>query len=255
MKTNKQVNILITLYYIIIIALVSLVLNPIYSSVSTDILTKNSLLPGLLEMLKGALEFLFYALIFSAVIYSNYISPRKKNFGVLYISFSGIVLKYILNFVFDLILNGIRSIQSTQILSICVYIGIEAVQIAVLYCISRKMIRSYAETEKQKKNASRSLGLEYTEPVILPFSSLYEKKNPLMVSSLIASLIIAVPTVVGRLIYDIFVVGAPTDVADLIWIIVYYAFDVLSVFVGYMIIIFALTTYADIKKKEKKEAE
>ena len=117
------------------------------------------------------------------------------------------------------------------------------------------MIRSYAETEKQKKNASRSLGLEYTEPVILPFSSLYEKKNPLMVSSLIASLIIAVPTVVGRLIYDIFVVGAPTDVADLIWIIVYYAFDVLSVFVGYMIIIFALTTYADIKKKEKKEAE
>ena len=89
MKTTKHVNILVAVYYIIIVVAVSLVLNPIYSSVSTDILTKNTMWPGIIELFKSALEFAFYALIFSAIIYSNYISPKKKNYGVLLISVIG----------------------------------------------------------------------------------------------------------------------------------------------------------------------
>ncbi|MBE6670047.1 MAG: hypothetical protein E7601_07560 [Ruminococcaceae bacterium] len=256
MKTTKHVNILVAVYYIIIVVAVSLVLNPIYSSVSTDILTKNTMWPGIIELFKSALEFAFYALIFSAIIYSNYISPKKKNYGVLLISVIGIVLKYLSNFIFDIILNGFGSVQSTQIFSVCVYTAIEAAQIIILYCISRRMIRTAIDIENQKRKASRSLGVEYAESDMLPFSSLFDKKNPLMISALTASVIIAVPTVVGRLIYDVFVVGAPTDVADLIWILVYYAFDVLGVFIGYLIIIFALTAYSELaSKKEKKKDE
>ena len=253
MKTKKQVNILIAVYYAIIIVAVSFVLNPIYSSVTKDVLTKNTALPGILELFKTALEFLFYTLILSAVIYSNYVSPAKKNLGPVYISAIGITLKYIVNLIFDMLTNGFSSIVSTQILSVCVYIGIEFAQVAVIYTVSRRMIRERNEREKQKKNASRSLGVDYTDSPTLPFDSIFDKNNPLMVLSFIASLLIAIPTITGRLIYDILVVGAPSGFMDGIWIFVYYAFDIISIFIGYLAIIFALTIYAEKSTKAPKE--
>jgi len=255
MKTKKQVNILIAVYYAFVIIAVSFVLNPIYSSVSTDVLTKNTLLPGFLEIFKTVLEFLFYALIFSGVIYSNYLSPNKKNLAPVYVSAVGIALKYLVNLMFDVITNGAGSIVSTQVLSICIYIGIEFAQVAILYSISRRLIRDRISSDKQKKNASRALGVQYSDSPMLPFNSVFDRENPLMFSALIASLLIAIPTVIGRLIYDIVVVGTPSSFMDGVWIFVYYAFDVLSVFIGYLIIIFALTAYFDFGKKKEKASE
>jgi len=255
MKTQKQVNILLAVLYIIIVIAVSVIINPIYSSLSTDILTKNTPWPGVIELLKTLLEFTFYALILSAVIYSNYVSPRKSNISAVCISGAGIAVKYIANLCFDIFTNGIGSIQSTQIFSVCVYIGIELAQVVIVYSVSRRMIRLALSAEKEKRNASRSLGVAYEESPMLPFTTVIDKSNPLMRSAFIASALIAIPTVVGRLIYDIAVVGAPSGFADLMWIILYYAFDVLSVFIGYLIIIFALTAYFDFGKKKEKASE
>lgn len=245
MKQTKQVNILIAIYYAVVILSVPIILNPIYSSVSTDVLTKNTYLPGLIELLKGALEFTSYALIFSAVIYSSYITKGRKNSLLLIISSSAITLKYLINLLFDIFVNGMDSIIYTQIFSVCMYIAIEFSQIFILYCLSKKAIRETLELNKKKKNASASLGLDYTETRLLPLTSVFDRSNPIVKISLIGAILIAIPTIAGRLIYDIVVVGAPSDIVDALWIIVYYAADLFGIVISYLIIIFALNIYSE----------
>lgn len=252
MKTKKQINILLAILYAISIVVISAVLNPIYASISTDILTKNTVWPGVIELIKTLFEFLMYTFILAAVIYSNYVTSKGDNRITLIIPMIGIVVKYIINLLFDLISNGASSIGSSQILSVCLYIGIEWMQIIVTYFVSKGLIRSFIDSERQKFNASRSLKINYDKAVILPFESVIDKNNPLMRSSFIASLTVAIPTIAGRLIYDIMVVGAPRSVSDLLWMIVYYVFDIISVFIGYLIIIFAISTFYDIASKKTK---
>lgn len=254
MKTKKQINIFLAILYAITIVAVSMILNPIYASVSTDILTKNTLWPTVIELLKTLLEFLMYTFILATVIYSNYITTKGSNKITLIIAMVGIAVKYIVNILFDLITNGASSLGSSQVLSICVYIGIEWAQVLVVFFISKSAIRSFIDAERQKFNASRSLKLNYDKASILPFESVVDKNNPLMRSSFIASLAIAIPTIAGRLIYDIVVVGAPTSVSDLLWMIVYYVFDILSIFIGYLLVIFVISVLYDIANKKSKQA-
>ena len=115
-------------------------------------------------------------------------------------------------------------------------------QILIIYLASGKPLREKLRENKRLRKATASLNIPYEEMNILPFTTLYNKYNPLMKSSFLGAVLIAVPTVIGRLIYDIFVIGAPKNFADTAWIIVYYAADIFGIFISYLIIIFAINT-------------
>ncbi len=80
-------------------------------------------------------------------------------------------------------------------------------------------------------------------------NSACKKKTPLYITSFfkfsdpylcvvgIAALIPALIRLLSRAYYDIFFYGAPTGLADLLWMILYYTLDILCVPIGYLVML------------------
>jgi len=263
MKNVKRLNLLLAAYYIIIIIMIPLIFNPIYSSLATDTLTKNTLWPDLLLLIKTLIDIIFYALSLSVIIYSAFLTKGRSNRPILFIAAAGIGIKLLIPLIFDIV--GGSSEVSMLIISSIILFAIEFSQVLILYFLSRKKIRSYLENTKEERNASATLKVEYKEKKILPFTSVFDKKNPLMWSSVLASLLIVVPRIIGRLISDIllpWIMSMLTfshfnfyfqqSFSDTMWIIVSYATDIFSIAVAYFIITYALTFYFEHKSKATK---
>ena len=76
------------------------------------------------------------------------------------------------------------------------------------------------------------------------------KNDPLRASALLGAILISFVRVVSRISYDISY-GAPTDQADLLWMIAYYSLDILIGVVAYFAML-CLITKMSIKENSSK---
>jgi hypothetical protein len=65
------------------------------------------------------------------------------------------------------------------------------------------------------------------------------KNDPLRFSALLVALLMGVIRIIGRVIYDIGY-GAPTDLIDILWMILYYSLDVFIGVACYFVLLYIL---------------
>ena len=87
----------------------------------------------------------------------------------------------------------------------------------------------------------------------MPFASMFSFSNGMQRANLLMAAIPAVTQIVYRAIYDIAFYGVARDLADLLWMISYYLADVLSMVVGYFVILLLLNRFYLNEEKARLE--
>ncbi len=246
MKTKKQINLAITAAYLTEIILVGLILAPIYTNISSDVLYKDSYLSEILYYLQKLIMYSVYPVVFSLIIYSIYRFSLSGNKPAFILPISFIFIKNLINFIFDWI--G-RSYDNTMLISVTVYIFIDLVQISAVALIGEGLITPKVKEAKIRQKASNALGIEEKTVDTLPFRTLLNPKNPVLLTAFIGSAVMTGFTVFSRIRFDMLNPIYGTE--DIVTMILYYALDIASLFITYLIITFLLITYLP---KEEKEA-
>ncbi len=234
------------------VILLPVLLNPIYASISSNILTKNSLWVDVLYYLRRIVEFLSYTLIFSLIIQNFYALSSNKKYSIVLIALGGSLVKYLVNFSVSALIEGFprNMALANSIYNIIISTVFESIQILVVANVANNLIGKRKTIDKLKKKGASLSGKSADVTEYIPFSSLTNMKNPVLLSSLTAGGMISFFRVLSRLISDI-AQGPAVDLKDLFWMIFYYSFDIVMGLIAYLIIAFLLLFYYSKENKPK----
>lgn len=245
MKTKKQINLTLLAVYAVTVVLVSFVLGPLFSSLDSNTLTQGSIWTVLIYYVLKAISFLIYPAVLSLTIYSVYRYSLSGNKAVLAISLACTLVRYSVDVIANLFTE---SLTSVSIFSTIIYTLIDFVIIFVTAIVSDNLITPRLEAEKMQAKASRALNVEFEQKTYLPFGSLTDTKNPVILSAMIGSACVAVLQIISRIRYDV-MLGAPQSITDGLGMVLAYLGDVVLGIVTFLAIVFLLLAY--LPKDEK----
>ena len=206
--------------------------------ITSDALMARSILPVLWGIVMDLSNFLFYWIAFAFLILFGFSYDRKtKGFWISYVAV--VLVRYLLNQLASSLLLGFYSINdflSDSLPFILIDIVMDLLQALVAFLIVRKL----AQFSKEELTAH------------IPSDRLFDLSNPILKTAFWVSVIPAAVRILSRLIYDLFI-GIPKSFGDLLWMVTYYLFDLLSFLVGYFVILFCLNRFA--LKEQRASAE
>jgi hypothetical protein len=246
MKTKKQLNLTLLAVYAATVILVSFILGPIYSKLDSNTLTQGSIWTVMIYYVLKIITFIHYPLVISLTVYSVYRFTLGGNKAILAISLAGTLVRYSIDTIVNLFSDALTSVS---LLATVIYTLIDFVIIFVTAIISENLITTRLESDRIQAKASRALDLEYEEKVYLPFPSLLDLKNPVLLSAFIGSACSTAIQIISRIRYDV-IFGAPQSITDGIGMVLAYLGDVVLGVVTFLAIAFLLLSY--IPKNEKK---
>lgn len=206
--------------------------------ITSDALMARSILPVLWGIVMDVSNFLFYWIAFAFLILFGFSYDRKtKGF---WISYAAVVLaRYLLNQLASSLFFGFSSINdflSDSLPFMLIEIVMDLLQMLVAFWIVRSLSRD-----------PRNSLVDH-----IPSDRLFDFSNPILKAAFWVSVIPAAVRILSRLIYDLFI-GLPKSFGDLLWMVTYYLFDLLSFLVGYFVILFCLNRFA--LKEQRAKAE
>ena len=143
----------------------------------------------------------------------------------------------------DLIVNLFTgTVTSVSLLATIVYTLIDFVIIFVTAISAENLITLRLETERMQAKASKALNMDYEQKTYLPFPSLFDMKNPVLLSSLIGSVCFTALQIISRIRYDV-MLGAPQSITDGLGMVLAYLGDIVLGAVTFLIIVFLLLSY------------
>ena len=186
------------------------------------------------------------------IIQNFYALSSSKKYSIVLIALGGSLLKYLTNFEVSALLEGMprNMALANSIYNIVISTLFEWIQILVVATAASKLIGREKAIDKLKKKGASLSGKSADITDYIPFSSLTDMKNPVLLSSLIAGGMISFFRVLSRLISDI-AQGPAVDLKDLFWMIFYYSFDIVIGLIAYLIIAFLLLFYYSEENKSK----
>lgn len=213
-STRKKLFLYLLISITVLFSLISLVLSPLYTVATSNIAYMYSLLPSIILILTDMLNFLAMVISFSIIVYTIIKFGMRTS--------SSFVLTYIiacfLKYTLDMLLSYLI-LKRVDVYTIVNSVG--AFFIDLLLILIAAFI-AYARYKKDRSLKSAAIG---------------------------CSILVATSKVISRAIYDISM-GPPTDVTDLIWMIVSYASDLI---IGVIFLIFTFLIFNFLKKKETAE--
>lgn len=239
MKTKKQLNLTLLAVYILTVILVSFVLGPIFSKLDSNTLTQGSIWTTLIYYVIKIINFMIYPIVISLTIYSVYKFTLGGNKAVLAISLACTLVRYSVDIFINLFSE---SVTSVSLLSTIIYTLIDFVIIFVTAMFAENLITPRIEADKIQAKASKVLNASYEQKTYLPFPSLFDMKNPVLLSALIGSISFTVLQIISRIRYDI-MFGAPQSITDGLGMVLAYLGDIVLGAVTFLIIVFLLLSY------------
>ena len=230
LKNNalKRRELQFTVAIFILYILYALVLVPLNTYIGSDIAFAGTMLLELTELLYELIELLAYALAFAALINCRFCFGLSSAFRVFWIYVGAASFRYIAIFLVSWKMNGLNlSNLGLELVFLLAYILLDVTQMIVafvaahLFCSSFERVFSVRSRALLVKGAAEEDKLSY----VVPYRGVISRSNPLQCSAIACGVIILIARVVGRIIYDVSY-GAPTDAADLAWMIFYYLGDV-----------------------------
>lgn len=210
--TDKQLKKKLFLYLLftatLFFALMSLILSPIISSVSSNVVYAHTMLPDLLILFTDVLNLMALSVCCAIMIYSIVRLGMSASTTLIVTYITAVFLKYTADMTVSYLL--LKSIDPSVITS---YAAAFLVDLIIVLIIAFIAYGSYRKSGELKSAAIKS------------------------------GVVIAVSKVLSRAAYDISY-GPPRDLTDLLWMILYYLSDLLAgaIFVLILMFIFKLLT-------------
>ena len=219
---KKRIRLCMILGALILFGLSCFVLSPLYVLSATNIVYSTTVLPELLDLLNTVCDIVAYAVCFSCVIYSIFLFSVKRSLHLVYIYCAAVFLKYTANVVLQVFFDGALPQLSDLAYVLASFIFDVITAVVIIFIAKGAMkIKSQKET-------------------YLPFQKLYSASNPLQRASLFTGIFLSAIRVLTRVIYDMGI-GAPTDILDLLWMILYYMLDISICFIIYLLSLLVIT--------------
>ena len=210
----------------VIFSLIAFVLNPIYVSVASNIVTSVTLLPAFMELLIDSLDIIAFVIAYGLIIYSA--TTRCSSVAV---KLCGIYIIACLVRRIATLIMSVSSISSEDILSVVVYFLLEGIQAIVVTTLAISAAKAFHVKAAQMEKAARHLG-DSSKYRDLEFTCVYSKHNPLQLSALRTGIILSAVKIASRIIYDLSY-GAPKDAREILTMVIYYFSDVLICVIFY----------------------
>ena len=216
--TKKRLGLCVILTTLVLFGLSCFLLSPLYVSLSSNILYRDSFIADLINLINNVFYIAVYAVCFSAFIYSVYKFGTKRSFPLVIIYCTAVFLRYIANIIVQTFTDGVFPAFEELSPAILGYIFDLLTAFAVILIAHLCL---------------KNINMGKAKSACLPFQKLYLNSNPLQNASLFTGILLASIKILTRIIYDIGY-GAPTSILDLLRMIVYYLSDVLICVIIYL---------------------
>ena len=229
-------------------AFYTVVCTPIFSWATSDVLVQRSVFPLIWETLMSACNYLYFWVVLSAVLYAYVRFDASK-----YRSFFGVVIaisfaRYFLYYFAGCVVAGFPSIND--------FFEIEFVEILfnffadiLLMALALPIVSSLFKKQFAKGLTHEARFASLSN--FLPADRLFDHQNKICKAALFIAFIPSAFHMLSRIIYDLSY-GAPTGLADLLWIVTGYLMDALSVLIGYVVMLLLINRFylSEIKERE-----
>ncbi|MBQ9761246.1 MAG: hypothetical protein IJW16_07850 [Clostridia bacterium] len=246
----------LTLIYAVLIFGIALfyaaVCTPVHIWAYSNILVSETVFLIVWDGVVTAVNYLFYWVSFAFMLYFFARFTAKNSKSVLFVYLGASAFLYLANLLSSCIVNGFADFVLNDLLDVLMYTALDAAQMAFAALLAWWALKPAQEHARRVYLKARGDDPEATlkMPRFLPFTRLFDLKNPLMRSAFLASAISAVFHIASRIRYDIFF-GAPVNTADLLWMIFAYVSELIAWLVGYFIMILLLN-HLDIREGKKE---
>lgn len=235
---EKKRTIRIGLWLLIgIAAFYSIICTAVYHWAENDILIADSVFPSIWDMVQQIIQIAFYWIAFAFFLFLSARHTVKGILAFLWGYAACVCGRYLLSFAVGSLMV-MEPFEITTFFEDLLYIFIDVVvdlaQMGLVVLIYTKLI------EPRRVNGEIKIPLD---------RKLFDFSDSFLRCMMFSALIPGVLRIVGRIRYDIFF-GAAQDFIDLLWMIFYYASDIASVFVGYLVIYF-IVSHLTLKEKER----
>ena len=232
----------IYLISIVLVVLTSCVLSPIYMQVGNDVAFMYTVLPIILNYVILLFETMYLALLFAGVAYSAYAVNKGTENKVPCIVYplAIVFLKHTLNLLVSAIIDGYID-WGFDIPVTLMLMCVDVLLVALVWIIADRKSKRHIARAKKILKASKYLDTaEYNDSLdIYPFGGFFRIKNPILLSIFVGVAVITASMIAQRLYADIFILGAPESLFQIIEIFLSYTADILLGIAGYATSYFA----------------
>ena len=212
--TKKRLRLYVILTTLVLFGLSCFVLSPLYVSLSSNIVYRDSLLSDFLNLVNNVFYIAVYTVCFSAFIYSVYKCGTKRSVSLTVVYCVAVIIRYMANIAVQTITDGVFPSFAD------LYPAILGCVFDILIAFAILLIAHLCLKDKAQDSC-------------LPFEKLYLHSNSLQRASLFTGILLSSIKVLTRVIYDLGY-GAPTSILDLLRMIVYYLSDLLICVIIYL---------------------
>lgn len=212
--TKKRLRLYVILTTLVLFGLSCFVLSPLYVSLSSNIVYRDSLLSDFLNLVNNVFYIAVYTVCFSAFIYSVYKCGTKRSVSLTVVYCVAVIIRYMANIAVQTITDGVFPSFADLYPAILGCVFDILIAFAILW-IAHLCLKDKAQDS------------------CLPFEKLYLHSNSLQRASLFTGILLSSIKVLTRVIYDLGY-GAPTSILDLLRMIVYYLSDLLICVIIYL---------------------
>ena len=207
----------------------AIVLNPLYLWISSDTLLANEIVLLGFDILFSLLNLSFYWIALAFLLFFSVRFSSKAVLSSFGIYIAAVVFRYAAELLSGYMILGFPLLS--DFLTDAVYLGIDVLLDLVIWAVAFGLSVLLLRTcIKREKGAGYSLLTKH-----VPFEKLVDFKNPISRAMAVLALVPSSVQILYRIRYDIYL-GAPADVIDLLWMILYYVSDLLTVLIGYLLI-------------------
>lgn len=227
-ETKKQIKkyllVFMVLSCIALYAIYTLILAPIYTAVSTNVLFIGGWLPFVIRILLEIIDIAIFAVVYFSIIYA-FLRMSPKNiaiFPILYLLLN--LLRCSMSLLTEYLTSGY--VGSDSYISQGTYYILDLISLTLILIIAtvlRIVCAIYIKIYKKVRVAP---------PHFIPFTKVFDIKNPIQICSLLIAGIVSFLKICTRIISDIFY-GAPASIAEGLVMVAYYLSDLLNGLIFY----------------------
>ncbi|MBR2622336.1 MAG: hypothetical protein IKC97_08200 [Clostridia bacterium] len=208
--------------------------------ISSNILFSGMMLLEITELVYQTIEILAFFFAYAYVIYAIYMGGYRYALRFAIVYAVAISARYVILFALDWIFFGLKTEDvPVSLLFVLINVLLELLQYVLVGAIAQINVNAFnKKVAIMQKGAARLKDTSIVrERLIFPYQKMPIKNDPLRFSALLTALLMGAIRVIGRISYDIGY-GAPADLSDVLWMILYYTFDILIGVACYFVLLF-----------------
>lgn len=222
-KKEKQKFLLyFSLSLFVLILVEAFLCTPLSAKFNSDILIMETAVPVIWDLFQRLIQFLWFWVAYAFYLFSVARFSWKPSFILLPIYLVASILRSFANLVSGSLMLGWDDF-SVECITAGLDVLLNLLQMLLVVGIAYLLFSNHTKTK------------------FLPFEKVFAFGNPLSRAVLYAAILPSLITLLSRVYYDVFVFGAVQNVADLIWMIFYYLCDLLSILIGYCVMILMIS--------------